>query len=236
VTPQIVEALAAARAAHRPVVLATRVAPPERAGAQLLLPDPTAAPELAQAGARVLAEDRSGTVRIGEEEWFLHVHNPPARLILVGAVHIAQALVPMASALGFAVIVVDPRRSFASPERFPNVSVRSDWPDEALDALAPDPRTAIVTLTHDPKLDDPALDRALTSPAFYIGALGSRRTHAARLARLRALGHSEAELARIHGPVGLDIEAVTAPEIGLSILAEIVAVHRGAATARKAAA
>ncbi len=235
-TPALVQALAAARAAARPVVLATCVAPPERAGAQYLLPDPGAPAELNEAAAAAIAADQSRTVTINGEEWFLHAHNPPARLIVVGAVHIAQALVPMATGLGFAVIVVDPRRSFASPERFPNVTVSADWPDEALDALKPDTRSAIVTLTHDPKLDDPALDRALKSPAFYIGALGSRRTHAARLARLRALGHGEAGLTRIHGPVGLNIEAVTAPEIALSILAELVAVRRGAASARKAAA
>ncbi len=146
---------------------------------------------------------------------------------MVGAVHIAQAVVPFATGVGFAVTVVDPRRSFASDERFPNVTIRTDWPDEALDALRPDARTAVVTLTHDPKLDDPALDRALRSPAFYIGSLGSRRTHAARLTRLRELGHDDAAMARIRGPVGLDLEAVTAPEIALSIVAELVAVRRG---------
>jgi xanthine dehydrogenase accessory factor len=132
----------------------------------------------------------------------------------------------MAAHLGLNVIVVDPRRSFATDARFPNVTLNSDWPDEAMDALAPDARTAVITLTHDPKLDDPALDRALRSPAFYIGSLGSRKTHAARLQRLRDLGHSEETLARIKGPVGLNIEAVTAPEIALAILAEFVAVRR----------
>ena len=150
--------------------------------------------------------------------------------------HIAQALVPFAAGLGFAVTVVDPRRSFASDERFPDVTISTDWPDEAMDALRPDIRTAVVTLTHDPKLDDPALDRALKSPAFYIGALGSRRTHAARLKRLRELGHDDAALARIRGPVGLNIEAVTAPEIALSIMAEIVAVRRGAPLGQQRAA
>ena len=125
------------------------------------------------------------------------------RLVIVGAVHIAQALVPMAAGLGYGVFITDPRRAFATDERFPGVTVSTDWPDEALDAWRPDARTAIVTLTHDPKLDDPALDRALKSPAFYVGALGSRKTHAARLDRLRALGHDDAALARIRGPVGL---------------------------------
>jgi len=124
--------------------------------------------------------------------------------------------------------VVDPRRSFASDERFPDVTISTAWPDEAMDAFKPDSRTAVVTLTHDPKLDDPALDRALKSEAFYIGSLGSRRTHAARLKRLRELGHTDEEMARIRGPVGLNIEAVTAPEIAASIIAEIIAVRRGA--------
>ena len=140
----------------------------------------------------MLGSDESGTVKLGGTDWFLHAHNPPLRLIVVGAVHIAQALVPFASQCGFAVTVVDPRRSFASDERFPDVTVSAAWPDEAMDELKPDSRTAVVTLTHDPKLDDPALDRALKSPAFYIGSLGSRRTHAARLKRLRELGHGEA--------------------------------------------
>jgi xanthine dehydrogenase accessory factor len=229
VTPEVLAALTEARAAQRPVVLATKLP----GGEQLLLPSPAASPELAEAAARALDQDATGTVKLSDGDWFLHVHNPPMRLIVVGAVHIAQALVPMAAQIGLAVIVVDPRRSFASDERFPNVTISTEWPDDALDALRPDARTAVVTLTHDPKLDDPALDRALKSPAFYIGALGSRKTHAARLKRLRALGHDEAAFARIRGPVGLDIEAVTAPEIALSILAEIVAVRRGAALARR---
>ncbi len=231
-TPDLLSALQAAQADKRPVVLATRL--PD--GAQRLLPDPAAPADLNAAAEQALARDESGTVSVGGADWFLHVHNPPLRLIVVGAVHIAQALVPFASGVGFAVTVVDPRRAFASDERFPDVTVRTDWPDEALDELKPDSRTAVITLTHDPKLDDPALDRALRSPAFYIGALGSRRTHAARLKRLRELGHDDAELARIKGPVGLSIEAVTAPEIGLSIVAELVAVRRGAPIVQKLAA
>jgi xanthine dehydrogenase accessory factor len=199
----------------------------------VLLPAPGAPAELAAAAARALDRDESGTVKLADGEWFLHAFNPPHRLIVVGAVHIAQALVPMAAQLGLAVVVVDPRRSFATTERFPNVTVLTDWPDEAMDALAPDARTAVVTLTHDPKLDDPALDRALKSAAFYIGALGSRRTHAARLQRLRELGHGEEALARIRGPVGLNLEAVTAPEIALSILAEFVAVRHNSPLAHK---
>jgi xanthine dehydrogenase accessory factor len=229
VKAELLSALAEARAAKRPVVLATKLP----TGEQKLLPAPAAPAELAAAAARALDRDESGTVKLADGEWFLHAYNPPLRLIVVGAVHIAQALAPMAVALGLAVTVIDPRRSFASSERFPNVTVLTDWPDEAMDALAPDGRTAVVTLTHDPKLDDPALDRALKSPAFYIGALGSRRTHAARLGRLRELGHSDEALARIRGPVGLDLEAVTAPEIALSILAEFVGMRRNSPLARK---
>jgi len=223
VTPELLAALEAAKRERRAVVIATRLP----SGEQVLLPDPLAAAALNEAAASALRDDASGTVKIDGGDVFLHVHNSPLRLVVVGAVHIAQALVPFAEQTGFAVTVVDPRRAFATDERFPNVTVSAEWPDEALDALKPDGRTAVVTLTHDPKLDDPALDRALKSNAFYIGALGSRRTHAARLGRLRELGHDDAALSRIKGPVGLDIEAVTASEIGLSIVAELVAVRRG---------
>ncbi len=223
-TPDILAALEQAKRDKRPVVLATELP----GGDQCLLPDPAAPAALNEAAQAVLQSDESGTHKIGGTDWFLHAYNPPLRLIVVGAVHIAQALVPFATQCGFAVTVVDPRRSFASDERFPNVTISSEWPDEAMDAFKPDSRTAVVTLTHDPKLDDPALDRALKSNAFYIGALGSRRTHAARLKRLRELGHTDEAMARIRGPVGLNIEAVTAPEIGLSVIAEIVAVRRGA--------
>ncbi len=231
-TPAVLAQLQRAKRDKTPVVLATRLP----GGEQRLLPDPTAPAALNAAAVQALARDESGTVSVAGEDWFLHAHNPPPRLVVVGAVHIAQALVPFAAACGFAVTVVDPRRSFASDERFPDVAVRTDWPDEAMDTLRPDSRTAVVTLTHDPKLDDPALDRALRSPAFYLGALGSRRTHAARLQRLRALGHDEAALSRIQGPVGLDIEAVTAPEIALSIMAAIVAARRGAVIGQQRAA
>ena len=203
-----------------------RYPPPFRRATPATRPDAPA--DLNEAAQRALDRDESGTTKIGDTNWFLHAYNPPLRLIVVGAVHIAQALVPFAGPCGFSVTIVDPRRSFASDERFPGVEISTDWPDEALDKFVPDSRTAVVTLTHDPKLDDPALDRALKSQAFYIGSLGSRRTHAARLKRLRELGHQDNALSRIRGPVGLDIEAVTAPEIALSIIAEIVGVRRNA--------
>ena len=183
-----------------------------------------ALPELVLAAARrQIAADKSA---IFEENWFIHVLNPAPRLIIIGAVHIAQALAPMAALAGYAVTVVDPRRAFATDARFPSYSLRGDWPDEALDELKPDARTAIVTLTHDPKLDDPALQRALASQAFYIGALGSRKTHASRLERLRAEGFDEAAMARIHGPAGLNIGALTQSEIAVSILAQMTAARR----------
>lgn len=223
-TPALLDRLEAAREAKRPVVLATRL--PD--GEQRLLPDEGGPEDLQAAAAEALRQDRSTVAQSGGQSWFLHAYNPPLRLVVVGAVHIAQALVPMAAQLGYGVTVVDPRRAFATDERFPGVTVSTEWPDEAMDALRPDTRTAVVTLTHDPKLDDPALDRALRSEAFYIGALGSKRTHARRLDRLRELGHQDGTLARIHGPVGLDIAAVTAPEIALSILGQLVQVHRRA--------
>jgi xanthine dehydrogenase accessory factor len=170
--------------------------------------------------------DKGITIQTDDGPLFIQIFNPPLRLIVVGAVHIAQALVPMASLTGYDVTVVDPRRAFASDARFPGIDVRTDWPDEALDALNPDARTAVVTLTHDPKLDDPALDLALRSDAFYIAALGSKRTHAARLDRLAALGHEPPELGRIHGPAGLQIGAVSPAEIALSVMAEMTRVLR----------
>ena len=169
-TPHILTALEQAKAAKRPVVLATRLP----SGEQYLLPDPSQPADLNDAAVKVLQSDESGTVKLGDTDWFLHAHNPPLRLIVVGAVHIAQALAPFATPCGFSVTVVDPRRSFGSDERFPGVVISNEWPDEALEKFVPDSRTAVVTLTHDPKLDDPALDRALKSDAFYIGALSPR--------------------------------------------------------------
>lgn len=212
------------RAAQRPVVLLTRLTD----GAQHLWPQEDLPAALADAARAALGSEEATNVTLDGATWFIHPHNPPLRIIVVGAVHIAQAMAPMADPLGFQMVVVDPRRAFATSERLPGVTLRTDWPDEAMVELKPDARSAVVTLTHDPKLDDPALDAALNSPAFYIGALGSRRTHGKRVARLKELGHGDKALARIHAPVGLDIEAVTAPEIALSIMAEIVAARRGA--------
>jgi len=173
-----------------------------------------------------LSADQSGVM---DDGFFVRVYSPPARLIIVGAVHIAQALAPMAQIAGFDVTVIDPREAFVRSGHLANIASISAWPDEAMDQVKPDMRTAIVTLTHDPKLDDPALNAALKSPAFYIGALGSRKTHASRLERLKAAGFSDSDMARIHGPVGLDINALSPSEIAVSILAQVVQVLRAEA-------
>jgi xanthine dehydrogenase accessory factor len=224
-TPDTLRALVAAKHATRPLVLATRMAD----GHQLLIPDDPAPALLLEAAEQALRRDECRLAEVAGESWFLHVHAPAFRLVVVGAVHVAQVLAPLAASLSYAVTVVDPRRAFATDDRFPGISLCHLWPDEALDALGLNARAAVVTLTHDPKLDDPALDRALRSDAFFIGALGSRKTHAGRLERLAGRGHAHDSLARIRGPVGLALGAVTAQEIALSILAEIVAVRRGAA-------
>lgn len=182
-------------------------------------PEPPAA--IRAAVEEAYRQDRSISVQGDDGPVFVQVFNPPLRLIIVGAVHIAQSLAPMAQLCGYAVTIVDPRGAFATAERFPDVSLAVEWPDEAMAELKLDRRTAVVALTHDPKLDDPALDQALRSDAFYIAALGSKKNHAARCERLRVEGHAEAALGRIHGPAGLDIGAISPSEIAVAILAQI---------------
>ena len=177
---------------------------------------------------RRIATDRSGV--IADTQIFVRVYTPPPRMVIVGAVHIAQALAPMARLAGFEVTVIDPREAFVRSGQLVEIESIVAWPDEAMPQVVPDIRTAVVTLTHDPKLDDPALAAALKSPAFYIGALGSKKTHAKRLQRLAGDGFSEADLARIHGPVGLDIDALTPAEIAVSILAQVIATLRAEPT------
>jgi len=178
------------------------------------------------AARRAMESGRSETVDIGGQKIFLNVYVPPARLIIVGAVHIAQALAPMATMLDFDVTVVDPRTAFASAERFPDIPLVAEWPDTALPPLNVDAYTAFVAVTHDPKIDDPALLHAFERGCFYIGALGSRKTHAKRGDRLRAQGAKDSDIARIHAPIGLAIGAVSPSEIAVSIMAEITAVLR----------
>lgn len=221
--------LIADQTAKRPVALVTRLAD----GAQALLRSGALTGEieltteqLAKANA-LLQADRSGVLESSQGAVFVRAYAPPPRMLVVGAVHITQALAPMATLAGFEVTVIDPRRAFATPERFPGVSMTTEWPDEALARLGIDMQTAVVTLTHDPKLDDPALIAGLRSPAFYIGALGSSRTHAKRVARLSERGLGEM-IGRIHAPVGLDIGGRLPGEIAVSVLAQIIRVkHRG---------
>jgi xanthine dehydrogenase accessory factor len=165
--------------------------------------------------------DKSGVGQSADGEIFITIHNPRLRLLIIGAVLIAQSVIPMAEAAGYDVTVVDPRGAFATGARFPGVKLYADWPDDVLPAFGLDARTAVLALTHDPKIDDPALQLALKSRAFYIGALGSKKTQAARVERLRADGFSDADIARINGPIGLNIGAVGAAEIAISIMAEM---------------
>lgn len=225
---EILEQLQTDRAEKRPVVLATFLKTGEQRLFYLVgkkgLKDID--PRIGEAARAALIEDKPRTVETEQGPLFLNVFNPPLRLILVGAVHIAQALVPMAQLAGYEVIVIDPRSAFGSIERFPGVQLSNDWPDEAMEKLRPDLRTALVTLTHDPKIDDPALIAGLKSDVFYIGALGSKKTHASRIERLTAAGFGADDFARIHGPVGLSIGAKSPAEISISILAQMTAALR----------
>ena len=189
--------------------------------------DEAAPPELADALAHAFRLDRSQTVAGPDGEIFINVYNPPLRMVIVGAVHTAQFLVPMARMAGYDVTIVDPRTAFASEERFPEVKLLGEWPDDVLPDIGLDARTAFLALTHDPKIDDPALAIALASDVFYVGALGSKRTHAKRIDRLTEQGIGEEALARIHAPIGLNIGAIGPVEIAMSIMAEITAVLRG---------
>lgn len=220
----VLDALQAARAAGRPVVLATWLDGRD----QQLLSVADAPAELAATVRDALRRDQAIVATTTTGDILVEPHNPPARLVIVGAVHVAQPLAEMARLAGFAVTIVDPRRAWATVERFPNLALVIDWPDAALDALRLDARSAVVTLTHDPKLDDPALIVALRSPAFYIGCLGSQKTHGARRDRLAGAGFDGAALDRLHGPVGLKIGARSPAEIAVSILADIIATLRGA--------
>lgn len=223
------KALNEARAAGKSVLLFTDV----ESGAETLTingegtGDVEMTSTLREAAQQARNQDRGRLVEADGKRIFIQIFNPARRLIIVGAVHIAQPLVPMARLAGYAVTVVDPRGAWATPERFPDIEIDSRWPDEALEALKPDVRTAIVTLTHDPKLDDPALAVALRSEAFYIGALGGKKTAGKRVARLTEEGFGPSDFARIRGPVGLDIGAISPAEIAVSIVGQITeTLHR----------
>ncbi len=221
----ILEQVLTDRIAKRQVVVATDLT---NGDGQLIYPaESDATNELNIAARQVMLADKSGVVELADgRKLFLHVHNPPLRMLVVGAVHIAQPLSQMAVLAGYDVSIIDPRREFASADRFPGINLIDAWPDDGVDQFAPDRRSAIVTLTHDPKLDDPALIRVLRSDAFYIGCLGSTRTHLKRLERLAVEGFGESHFNRIHGPVGLDIGAKSPAEIAVSIMGEIIGALR----------
>jgi xanthine dehydrogenase accessory factor len=208
------------RAARRPVIVVTDIDSGEQ---RLVKAADLAGDPLHAELDRHLRMGRSGMVDIDGRKLFLNVYAPAAKLVIVGAVHISQALAPLARSLGYDVTVVDPRTAFASPERFPDVPLIAEWPDVALPPLNIDHYTAFVAVTHDPKIDDPALLHALRRNCFYIGALGSWKTHTDRADRLKAQGASDADIARIHAPIGLKIGAISPSEIAVAIMAEITA-------------
>jgi xanthine dehydrogenase accessory factor len=220
----VLAALNAERAARRATVLVTDVA---SGGQRLVKAADIAGDTLAAALDRQLRMGKSGMVEAEGTQYFLTVQAPSPRIVITGAVHVSQAMAPMAKLLDLDVTVIDPRTAFATPERFPEVTLLTQWPDEALASVGLDAYTAFVALTHDPKIDDPGLEAALRSDCFYIGALGSRKTHGKRLERLGAAGFDETATARIHAPIGLDIGAVSPAEIALAILGEIVTTLRG---------
>lgn len=221
----LLAALNGERAARRAAVLVTDM---ETGAAELvkaadLARLPLAGTAMGEVVGAAIRQGRSAMVEVDGRKLFLTVHVPPVKLVVVGAVHISQAMVPIARTLGIDITIVDPRTAFATGERFPDVTLITEWPDVALPPLGVDRYTAFVALTHDPKIDDPALEHALRAQCFYIGALGSRKTHARRVERLKAAGFTEDAIARIRAPIGMDIGAVSPAEIAVAILCEIVA-------------
>ena len=216
----ILSALNAERAGRRAAVVVTDVASGEQ---RLVKATEVAADPLKEVLEKHLRSGKSGMEETPQGRMFLTVHVPAPRLVITGAVHISQALAPIGKLLGYDVTIVDPRTAFASPERFPDVQVIAEWPDVALPPLGIDRYTAFVALTHDPKIDDPALLHALARDCFYIGALGSKKTHARRVERLKGQGLTDADIARIHAPIGLSIGAVSPSEIAVAIMAQITA-------------
>jgi xanthine dehydrogenase accessory factor len=219
----LLSALNEERAARRAAILVTDVT----SGAQRLVREADLSGDpIAPVLEERFRSGKSGTVEADGAQLFLNVQVPPVKAMVVGAVHISQALAPMAKNLDLDVTIVDPRTAFATPERFPDVPVLAEWPDAVLPRLGLDRYTALLALTHDPKIDDPALAAALEAECFYIGALGSKKTHVRRVERLKEAGFGEADIARIHAPIGLDIGAVSPAEIAVAILAEMVAALR----------
>ncbi|MGO4174353.1 XdhC family protein [Bosea sp. TAF32] len=220
----ILAALNAERRARRATVLVTDIA----GGTQRLVKHAAVSGDpLAELLERQLRMGKSGMVEVEGAQHFLTVQAPHPRIVVTGAVHISQAMAPMARTLELDLVIIDPRTAFATPERFPETDLLAEWPDEAIGRIGLDSYTAFVALTHDPKIDDPGLEAALRSDCFYVGALGSRKTHGKRVERLTAAGFNAATIERIHAPIGLDIGAVSPAEIALAILAEIVSTLRG---------
>jgi xanthine dehydrogenase accessory factor len=216
----ILSTLNAERAARRAVLVVTET---ENGQQRLVKGEEVARDPLKDVLLKHLRSGKSGMEETPDGKVFLTVHVPPPRLVITGAVHISQALAPMAKMLNYDVVIVDPRTAFASPERFPDMNVIAEWPDTALPPLKIDRYTAFAALTHDPKIDDPALTHALARDCFYIGALGSKKTHGRRVERLKALGVTDAQIARIHAPIGLSIGAVSPSEIAVAIMGQITA-------------
>ncbi len=219
----LLAALNAERAARRAAVLVTDL---ESGAQRLVRAADIAADPLAELLAERLRLGKSGAADVAGRSLFLLVEVPRRRLVVLGAVHISQALAPMARLAELDMVIVDPRTAFATPERFPDIELIAEWPQEALPRLGLDPFTALAVLTHNPEIDDPALAAALGAGCFYVGALGSQKTHAKRLERLRAAGFADTQLNAIHAPIGLDIGAVSPAEIAVAILAEIIAAMR----------
>lgn len=215
----LLSAMNVERAARRACILITETA----SGTQRLVKGADIATDsLADVLDAALRSGKSGTVEVDGKDYFLTVQVPPVRLFVIGAVHASQALAPLARVAGFDMTVVDPRTAFATPERFADVTLLADWPQDVLPGLKLDRYTGLACFTHDPKIDDPALELALAADCFYVGALGSRKTHARRVERLQAKGFTEEQIARIRAPIGMDIGAVSPAEIAVSVLAEII--------------
>jgi xanthine dehydrogenase accessory factor len=223
VTPETLEQIVESRGLRKAVALVTEL---ETGQQRVVAREHAADDTLAQVLDEAFRTGQSGVHELPEGEFFVHVYNPRLRLVIVGAVHIAQALIPIAQAAGYDIAVIDPRGAFATGERFPDIKLHAEWPDEVIPTVGLDSQTAVLALTHDPKIDDPALFAALRSKAFYIGALGSRKTQAKRFERLKAAGFSDEQISRIRGPIGLDIGAKGPVEIAISIMAEITRILR----------
>ena len=233
--PYVLKTLNAERLARRAVVVVTDLGD----GRDRIVHEGDAvAGELGNAIGNVFRTGRSGTVQAEGRDFFLNVHLPQPRLVVIGAVHISQALAPMARIAGFPVKIIDPRTAFATPERFPDIPLAAEWPEDVLKAEPLDSYTALAALTHDPKIDDFPLKAALEANCFYVGALGSRKTHAKRVERLTALGLRPSQIEGIHAPIGIGIGAASPAEIAVAVLAQVIQSFRsrGLADERGAAA